>query len=288
MGTYVIRRILNNNAFVSVDAQGQEIVVMGKGIAFQKSGGDRIPAGRAEQVFQLSQENTSRFQELIARIPMNYMVLSEKIISMAEKTMGKTLDECIHITITDHIYSAVQRYKRGMVLRNTVRWEIQNYYPQEYAVGLKAAQMVREALEVPFAEDEAAFMALHFVNASTSGMDIEQVYEVTELISGICTIVHGEFGTKFDTESLAYHRFLTHVRFFAQRLLLGTYYQEDDVDLLDVIGRKYPRAYACTQKIADYILQLRGQRLGREEELYLTVHIARVARPGIMEETTKS
>ena len=212
MGTYVVRRILNNNAFVSVDANGQEIVVMGKGIVFQKSGGDRIPCSRAEQVFQLSQENTSRFQELIAR--------------------------------TDHIYSAVQRYQRGLVLRNSMRWEIQRYYPQEYAVGLEAARMVREALEVPFAEDEAAFMALHFVNAGT-GMEIGQMYEVTELISGICTIVHGEFGAEFDTESLAYHRFITHVRFFAQRLLLGTYYQEDDGDLLDMICVKYPQAFAA-------------------------------------------
>ena len=283
MGTYVVRRILNNNAFVSVDANGQEIVVMGKGIVFQKSGGDRIPYSRAEQVFQLSQENTSRFQELIARIPMNYMVLSEKIISMAEKNMNKTLDESIHITITDHIYSAVQRYQRGLVLRNSMRWEIQRYYPQEYAVGLEAARMVRQALEVPFAEDEAAFMALHFVNAGT-GMEIGQMYEVTELISGVCTIVHQEFGMEFDTQALAYHRFITHVRFFAQRLLLGTYYQEDDGDLLDMICVKYPQAYACTQKIAAYILQLRGQNLGREEELYLTVHIARVAKHGLLKD----
>ena len=47
---------------------------------------------------------------------------------------------------------------------------------------------------------------------------------------------------------------------------------------------KYPQAYACTQKIAAYILQLRGQNLGREEELYLTVHIARVAKHGLLKD----
>ena len=150
-------------------------------------------------------------------------------------------------------------------------------------MGLEAARMVRQALEVPFAEDEAAFMALHFVNAGT-GMEIGQMFEVTELISGVCTIVHQEFGMEFDTQALAYHRFITHVRFFAQRLLLGTYYQEDDGDLLDMICVKYPQAYACTQKIAAYILQLRGQNLGREEELYLTVHIARVAKHGLLKD----
>ena len=62
-----------------------------------------------------------------------------------------------------------------------MRWEIQRYYPDEYAVGLQAAQIIREALSVSFAEDEAAFMALHFVNAET-GIEIGQMYEVTELI----------------------------------------------------------------------------------------------------------
>ena len=138
LGNYIVRRILNNNAFVSTNEQGQEIVVTGKGIVFQKSCGDRVPDARAEQVFQLSQENTSRFQELIARIPMNYMVLSEKIIQMAEEKLGKKLDESIYITITDHIYSAVQRYQNGLVIRNTMRWEIQRYYPDEYGVAMRS------------------------------------------------------------------------------------------------------------------------------------------------------
>ena len=278
LGNYIVRRILNNNAFVSTNEQGQEIVVMGKGIVFQKSCGDRVPDARAEQVFQLSQENTSRFQELIARIPMNYMVLSKKIIQMAEEKLGKKLDESIYITITDHIYSAVQRYQNGLVIRNTMRWEIQRYYPDEYAVGLQAAQIVRDALSVSFAEDEAAFMALHFVNAET-GMEISQMYEITELIHAICNIVHDHFKMEFDASSMAYYRFLTHVKFFVQRLMLGTYYEDDDSELLDAVRSKYPEAYACTRKIADYIAQTRGQHLGEEEELYLTVHIARVTRP---------
>lgn len=65
---------------------------------------------------------------------------------MAEEKLGKKLDESIYITITDHIYSAVQRYQNGLVIRNTMRWEIQRYYPDEYAVGLQAAQIIRDTL----------------------------------------------------------------------------------------------------------------------------------------------
>lgn len=277
MGVYIIRRILNNNAFVSTDEQGKEIVVMGKGIAFQRTAGDRVPQQRAEQVFRLSEENAGRFQELAARIPMSYAVLSEKIIHRAEKNLKGKLSESIYITITDHIYSAAQRYREGLVIKNTMLWEIQRYYPDEYAMGLEAAAMVQEALGLPFAEDEAAFLALHFVNAEL-GVELGQVYEVTELIQSVCDIVRRHFSMEFDPTSMAYYRFITHVKFFAQRLMLGSYYEEDDSELLDAIRAKHPDAYACTREITDLIEQKRGYRLGSEEELYLTVHIARVTK----------
>ena len=61
--------------------------------------------------------------------------------------------------------------------------------------------------------------------------------------------------------------------------MLGTYYGDDDSELLLAVRSKYPEAYACTQEIAAYIASTRGQHLGEEEELYLTVHIARVTKP---------
>lgn len=277
MGVYIIRRILNNNAFVSTDEQGKDIVVMGKGIAFQRISGDRVPQQRAEQVFRLSEENAGRFQELVARIPMSYAVLSEKIIHQAAKQLKGKLSESIYITITDHIYSAAQRYREGLVIKNTMLWEIQRYYPDEYAAGLEAAKLVQETLGLPFAEDEAAFLALHFVNAEL-GVELGQVYEVTELIQNICDIVRRHFSIEFDSTSMAYYRFITHVKFFAQRLMLGSYYEEDDSELLDAIRTKHPDAYACTQEITELIQRTRGYRLGSEEELYLTVHIARVTK----------
>ncbi len=277
MGVYIIRRILNNNAFVSSDEQGKDIVVMGKGIAFQRTSGDRVPQQRAEQVFRLSEENAGRFQELAARIPMSYAVLSEKIIHQAEKRLKGKLNESIYITITDHIYSAAQRYREGLVIKNTMLWEIQRYYPDEYAAGLEAAKLIRETLNLPFAEDEAAFLALHFVNAEL-GVEIGQVYEVTELIQSVCNIVRRHFSIEFDPTSMAYYRFITHVKFFAQRLMLGSYYEEDDSELLDAIRAKHPDAYTCTQEISALIERTRGYRLGSEEELYLTVHIARVTK----------
>lgn len=36
-----IEKVLNNNAFISLDKDGEEIIVMGRGIAFGKKGKSR-------------------------------------------------------------------------------------------------------------------------------------------------------------------------------------------------------------------------------------------------------
>ena len=47
-------------------------------------------------------------------------------------------------------------------------------------------------------------------------------------------------------------------------------------DLLEVVRFKYPRAFACAEKICSYVLTEKGFRAGDNELLYLTIHIARV------------
>ena len=39
---------------------------------------------------------------------------------------------------------------------------------------------------------------------------------------------------------------------------------------------KYPREYACSRKIAEYIEKTADCRLSGEEDMYLTIHIRRV------------
>ena len=47
----IIKRILNNNAVMSVDESGEDIIVKGKGIAFQKKSGDEINQNKIDKIF---------------------------------------------------------------------------------------------------------------------------------------------------------------------------------------------------------------------------------------------
>ena len=82
---------------------------------------------------------------------------------------------------------------------------------------------------------------------------------------------------ELDEESLAYSRFVTHLKFFAQRLFNNKKYvsQEDD-ELYNIVKLKYKDAYECAKKIDKFLELEYNYKLTHEEELYLIIHIERV------------
>lgn len=48
-----IQKVLNNNVISVIDEQGKEIVVMGRGIAFQRRPGDPVDEALIDKVFRL-------------------------------------------------------------------------------------------------------------------------------------------------------------------------------------------------------------------------------------------
>ncbi|MVB12548.1 Transcription antiterminator LicT [Caprobacter fermentans] len=271
-----ILKILNNNVIVTRNENDREIVAMGRGIAFQKKPGDKVDSERIDKIYALSDQSTfSKFQAMLAEIPMEYMLLSERIIDYAKNRLGNKLNDCIYITLPDHISTAIARYKENIVLENPLLWDIRRFYPDEFEVGLKANQIVLEETGVKFIEDEAAFITLHFINAELNSQ-MKNVYGITKIMQEVCTMVKDYFHMEFDESSLNYYRFINHVKFFAQRLLSGSRYKDGDDDLLEVIQFKYKEAFQCAEQIKQMIFSRYNYDLGKEELLYLTIHISRI------------
>ncbi|MCB6365258.1 PRD domain-containing protein [Intestinibacillus massiliensis] len=273
-----IEKVLNNNVAVTRNEQGREVIVMGRGLAFKGKPGDGIDPEKIEKTFIITDEGVAdKFQQLLANIPMAHMLMSERIINYAKIKLGKRLNDSIYVTLPDHISTAIYRYKEGILLKNPLMWDIRRFYRDEYEVGRKANQIVLEETGVEFLEDEAAFIAMHFVNAQL-GEQMSNVYDITYIMQEVCNIVKNNFQMEFDEDSLDYYRFITHLKFFAQRLRSGTHYEDDDTELLEVIRYKHRDAYECTEKIKGFVQEKYKYELGSEEMLYLTVHIARLTR----------
>lgn len=188
---------------------------------FWRKPGDTVDASRVEKIFTITDESvSSKFQKMLESIPMAHVLLSERAINFAKIELGKKLHDCIYITLPDHISSAIARYREGIVLKNPLLWDIKRFYKDEYQIGLKVNAIVKEETGVEFLEDEAAFIAMHFVNAQL-GDQMNAVYDITYIIQEICTMVKAYFKCDFDEESLDYYRFITHLKFFGAAPALG-------------------------------------------------------------------
>lgn len=270
-----ISKVLNNNVAVVIE-NNEEKIVMGRGICFKKKIGDTIEPATIDKVFYLhNQEVLSRFKELVVDIPLEYLEIGEEIMDEARLSLGKALNDNIYISMVDHIYTAVIRAKDDILVKNALLWDIQRFYKEEYLIGKKALEIIEKKTGVLLPNDEAGFIALHIVNGQLDE-DVHDMYEITKIMQEIENIVRYHFKIEFNEESAYYYRFITHLKFFAQRLVEHKKQNKQEDDLLEVVQVKYANAYQCVEKIAIYIKNQYNYELYDEEKLYLTIHIHRV------------
>ncbi|AWB46745.1 transcription antiterminator LicT [Paenibacillus sp. CAA11] len=271
-----IAKVINNNVISVHQADGSELVVMGRGIAFKKKPGDAVDEDRIEKVFALKNKQTSdNFKMLLREVPIELIVIVEEIIDYTKKNLGKKLNENIYVSLTDHINFAVERHQKGLEIKNALLWEIKQLYKEEFQIGLKTLEQIKRKLDIDLPEDEAAFIAIHIVNAEMNE-EVRTTMDITKFMQQIINIVKYHFGTEFEEESLSYFRFITHLKFFAQRVFKGTHYEDNYDHLYDLIKEKHKEAALCTEKIKMFVEKEYSHKLTNEEMLYLTVHIERV------------
>lgn len=274
----IINRVINNNVISTLDQNNREQVIMGSGVGFQKKTGDPVDESNIEKVFSLdNKELSDQFQTLLREVPIDTMNVVEDIIQFAKNRYGKKLNDIIYVALTDHVNFAIERQNDDQSIKNGLLWETKKLYKDEYAIGLEAIRMIGERLGVRLPEDEAGFIAMHIVNAELNE-GLSDINQITEIIQNVLNIVRYHFSIDFDEDSLNYFRFLTHLKFFAQRLLSSTYLEDQDDFLYSAIKMKYPGSFECTAKISSFIRNKYGYALPSEEKLYLTIHIERVIR----------
>ena len=274
-----ILKVINNNVVSAHDNNNNEIVVMGKGIGFGRKPGDVIEEDKIEKIFSLPKEHTCNFEELVENMPYEHVRIADEAITYASKKLHRELNRNIYITLTDHLNFAIERQKKGITLQNALLWEIKKFYAEEYEIGLGIVEMVRNELYIELPEDEAGFIALHIVNAEMEGSgNLEDAQRIPSIIKDILNIVRYTYQEEIDEGSLSYERFLTHLKFFVQRAMRNEVYDETDMELYEMLQRRYPKAYACAKKIAKYMQDNKGYQVPEAELSYLTAHIARITR----------
>ena len=277
MDNIIIEKVINNNIISAYEKSGAEVIVRGRGIGFKKKQGEVVPADQISKIFRIkSRTLTEQFKELLANMPLERVRISDEIISHAKDHLKLKLNQSIYVTLTDHINFAIERVSQGIEPQNALLWEIKRFYPQEFQLGIYALELIHDRLGILLPEDEAGFIALHFVNAEY-GTDIRDAVKFPDQMQAIVDIVERDLGILLDESSLHYERFMTHIKFLIQRIYRKELLSSEDRELSLLMQRKYPREYQCSVKVAEYIMQATGSRLSEEEIMYLSVHIRRVS-----------
>lgn len=273
---YKITKIINNNFVCSVNEKREEIILRGSGIGFKKKVADTADENRIEKIYSMSSKAAlNKLQSLVDDIPLEHVEVCTEIIDDIKKRLKKKLNDNIYITLTDHLSFAIERQHLNLEYKNALLWEIKKFYQEEYKLGLHALDLISQRLGVKLLEDEAGFIALHIVNAELD-TNISDMMKITKLMQDILKITRNYYKLDFDEESLHYARFITHLKYFGQRLFNNKTVADDDFDLQKMIKTNYSKDYRCAQVISNYIKENYSRDLTGEEMMFLTIHLKRI------------
>lgn len=275
-----VKKVINNNILCVVDENGNELIVTGRGLGFQRYRGETIDSAQVERTYRMEEKSGQRkLRELVEQIPIEHLDLTEELIAHMKEQIPQKLNESLLVTLADHISFAIKRKQDGIEFSNPLSGSIMCYYPTEYQLGQYCLRVIRERLGVRLHEDEASFIALHIVNAELN-TNMSEMYDITKLIDGILAVVEDFYRKQFNRESLDFNRFVVHLRYFAQRLFQGKTMEdkqdENDELFRQLIMKNCKEHFECAQRIAAYIRNTYHKELSNEELTYLTIHLKRI------------
>jgi len=275
----IIKKILNNNAVISINNQKKEVILMGKGLAYGKKTGDKIDMHRVTKTFDVGiKESQKKLINMLIDIPIEYMEITDYVINKAKMELKTEINDSLYLSLMDHIHTSIERYREGISLSNHMLLEIKHFYKKEFELGMWTLELIKSKYEIEMDENEAGFIAMHIVSSQV-GKNIDDVYEITTFIQQIVELVKEYFDSEFDENSLPYYRFVTHLKHFGLRIFKKAKYPQDkplENDLLQIVKEKYVQPYLCVIKLTSFIEKKYRYFLEDGEVLFLTIHVARI------------
>ncbi|MCR8745375.1 BglG family transcription antiterminator LicT [Romboutsia lituseburensis] len=273
----IIEKIYNNNVVLVIDKESnKELVLTGCGIGFQKKVGQTVDQSKIEKKFITEDESlTQKITKVVTEVHEEVFEASSKIIEYAKQYLNSELDDYIYASLTDHLSFAFKRYEEKIQIKNDLLYEIKRIHKKEFEVGKWAIEYINDRFNVEFPIDEAGFIAMHIVNANYKESTNES-FLMTKIVKEILNIIRYYYSVEFEQDDFNYDRLVTHLKFFAKRLIKKEQVEDKDNELINIIKIQYEKAYNCACKVKQYIEDSHEYIVTEDELLYLTLHINRV------------
>ncbi len=275
MANLRVDKVLNNNVLIAEHPSYVEVVLIGKGIGFNRKPGDSIETESVEKLFVLKNEKEQ--QNYIKLLPFIDDELQEVIISAISLIMQRTntlLDEHIHVALTDHLMFTITRISNGMEVSNPFLIETKTLYRHEYEIAKEVVELISEKTGILLPVGEIGFIALHIHSAMTS-RELSEVNQHSQLVSRLVKMVEEQFEIVIDKEGIDYMRLVRHLRFTIERVAKGEKVEEPEkISLL--LKQEYPICYNLSWKLIKVMQQTLKLKVFDAEAVYLTMHLQRI------------
>ncbi|RCW63044.1 glucose PTS transporter transcription antiterminator GlcT [Saliterribacillus persicus] len=271
----VVQKALNNNVIIAEHPIHKEIILIGKGIGFNKSKGDLVPEEHAEKTFLLrNQQDQEQYKHLLNHIDHNLMEILNDVMVLIESRMGQSLHEHIHVALTDHLSFAINRVAKDVQFSNPFLFEIESLYPKEYQVAQEVVNILANKAGVHFPEGEIGFIALH-IHSAVTDKSLHDINRHHRLISKLVKIIEENLEMKLEKNDVNYNRLIQHLHRAIERVYQHEQLNEQS-NLANVLKTMYPLCYNLAWKLIKVMQQQLHTRVDDSEALYLTIHLQRL------------
>lgn len=274
---YKTFKVVNNNIIIVKDSNGREMIAIGKGLGFKKSKNDVVYPDEVMKTYVYVDRQKNLNLTLFEEVSFEIVEVAQHIIDYATSTLKQKYNVNLLVSLSDHIDFSVKQFREG---NNTVKLfneEIKRFYKEEYQVGKYAINYINQTLDVELSKDEATSIAFHLIVASQEKTNIE-TRELLEGVNRIVDVTMKHLGKQIDEDSLAYSRYIIHLKFFLSRIV-SSQTSNGSSELTNIFGQlvtKYEGLEKCISEISEYINEKFKYRCTDEDCIYLMIHIVRL------------
>jgi transcriptional antiterminator len=252
-----------------------EVVVIGKGIGFNRKTGDVIDEASAEKLFVLRNEKEQEnYIKLLPFVESNLHEVFISAIELIKKRANAELNEHIHVALTDHLMFAVSRLSNGMEMRNPFLIETKALYPFEYEIAKEVVNLIKESTGLELPEGEVGFISLH-IHSAVMNRNLSEVNQHSQLVTRLIDMIEEQLEITIDKESIDYMRLVRHIRFTIERVHSGEKVEEPE-KIANLLKEEYPVCYNLSWKLIKVMQQALKKTVFDAEAVYLTMHLQRL------------
>lgn len=270
---YTVKKIINNNVILVDNSKNNESIIIGKGIGFNaKIGMVYIPTSHDD--FFINPKDNGIYN-ILENIPLEIVKVTIDVINLCKPILNAELNESLLITLSEHIYFAIERSKDENM--SISLHEVPYLYYLEFMAGKKSVTYINEKLNVNLPQSEASLIALHFVNAKLNSNNVGDTLKLTKIVYDIVNIINYSFHIYIDNKSEDLARFINHLKYLLIRCQVNDNKSSRLSPILKgLIEKELVKNFTCAKKIAKLIESQYNIKVNNDEIIYISLHIERL------------